>query len=195
MLYRSLRLLPLALLFTGLAWAQKPDAKPPAKVVTYKDHVAPILRTHCVSCHNADKARADLNVATYQTLLAGGSSGEAIAPGSADKSRLYRLAAHQEEPHMPPKQPRIPDADLAVLRTWIDNGAPETAVGAAKTAARKLDIDPVAISTGKPEGPPPMPEKLPVVSLLPRKSASYFVNEPKPCAPLQFSALLHRRNP
>jgi hypothetical protein len=162
---RSLLLLPLALLFAGPAAAQKPDAKPADKAVTFKDHVAPILRTHCLNCHNADKARADLNVATYQALMTGGSSGEAVTPGSPDKSRLYRLAAHLEEPHMPPKQPKIPDADLAVLRKWIENGAPETAVSAAKIVARKLDIDPVAVSTGKPDGPPPMPANLAAASL------------------------------
>ena len=59
------------------------------------------------------------------------------------------------------QEPKIPDADLAVIKKWIEGGAPETAVGAAKTAARKVDIDPVAVSIGKPDGPPPMPEKLP----------------------------------
>ena len=33
---------------------QKPDPKAP---VTYKDHVLPVLRKHCLNCHNADKAR------------------------------------------------------------------------------------------------------------------------------------------
>lgn len=185
MRYRSLRLVPLALLFTGLAFAQKADPKTPTKVVTYKDHVAPILRTHCLNCHNPDKSRADLNVATYQTLMTGGSSGEAISPGSPDKSRLYRMVAHMEEPHMPPKQPRIPDADLAVLRTWIENGAPETAVSAAKTAARKLDIDPVALSTTRPEGPPPMPAKL-LTTELPKTARAHPVTAmaASPWAPL-----------
>lgn len=165
MLYRSLPLLPLVLLFASQVPAQKPDAKSTAKVVTYKDHVAPLLRTHCFNCHNADKARSDLNVATYQTLMAGGSSGEAITPGNADKSRLYRMVAHLEEPHMPPKQPKIPDTDLALLKTWIENGAPETAVSAAKVAARTLDINPVALTTSKPAGPPPMPATIPTAAL------------------------------
>jgi WD40 repeat protein len=38
-------------------------------------------------------------------------------------------------------------------------------VGAAKVASRKIDIDPVTVSLGKPDGPPPMPENLPAVTL------------------------------
>jgi WD40 repeat protein len=152
-------LLPSLLLASGWAHAQK-DAPP----VTFKDHVQPILRKHCLNCHNPDKAKSDLDVSTYQTLMTGGASGEAVKPGSADQSLLYRVTAHQVEPNMPPKG-KIPDADLATIKQWIERGAPETAVGAAKVAARRVDFDPVAVSLGKPQGPPPMPERLPAVEL------------------------------
>lgn len=152
-----LRLIPLLLLTPGLAHAQGP-----AKAVTYKDHVLPVLRKHCLNCHNADKAKSDLDVSTYQALMTGGASGEAVKPGNAGQSLLYRVTAHEVEPSMPPKG-KIPDADLALIKAWIDAGAPDTAVGAAKSAARKLDIDPVAVSLGKPTGPPPMPGNLPPV--------------------------------
>lgn len=158
------RLLSFFLLFVCLAapvsaQEKKPaDPAKPKEAVTYKDHVSPILRKHCFNCHNPDKATSDLNVTTYQSLMAGGSSGEAIAAGNPDQSLLYRVVAHLEEPHMPPKQPRIPDAELAVLKKWIELGAPETSASAAKTASRKLDLDLAAVTTGKPEGPPPMPQ-------------------------------------
>src|SRR5262245_30807668 len=126
------RLCALLLLVPGLVHAQKNE--PP---VNYKDHVQPILRKHCLNCHNADKANADLNVATYQALMAGGGSGEPIKAGSPDQSLLYKLVTHQAEPRMPPKLPKIPDAELAVIKKWIEIGAPETAVGAAKSVARK----------------------------------------------------------
>jgi WD40 repeat protein/mono/diheme cytochrome c family protein len=138
---------------------------PKTDAVTYKDHVLPVLRKHCLNCHNADTAKSDLNVSTYQALMAGGASGEAVKPGSPDQSLLYKLSAHEEEPKMPPKGPRIPDADLALLKKWIQAGAPETAVGAVKNATRKVDIDPVTVTTSKPDGPMPMPEKLPDVAL------------------------------
>lgn len=148
------------LVSSGVVQAQTPKGP-----ITYKDHILPLFRKHCLNCHNADKASADLNVATYQALMAGGASGEAIKPGSPDSSLLFKLTAHAAEPRMPPKSPKIPDADLALLKTWIEGGAPETAVGAAKSAARKVDIDPMAGQVGKPSGPPPMPTKLPEITL------------------------------
>jgi WD40 repeat protein len=132
--------------------------------VNYKDHVQPLLRKHCLNCHNPDKARSDLDVSTYATLMAGGASGEAIKPGSPDQSLLFKLVSHQTEPKMPPKA-KIPDEDLAVIKKWIEGGAPETAVGAAKIATRRIDIDPVAVTLDKPAGPPPMPVNLPAVTL------------------------------
>lgn len=141
--------------------AQQPDSSKGA--VNFKDHVQPLLRKHCLNCHNTDKAKSDLDVATYQTLMAGGASGEAVKPGNAGQSLLYRVTAHEVEPHMPPKGPKIPEGELAIIKKWIDAGAPETAVGAAKTAARTIDIDPGTTTIGKPTGPPPMPSKLPVV--------------------------------
>ncbi len=177
----------------ALAQQKKPAAaKPvgPAKseaqeAVTYKDHVAPILRKHCVNCHNADKATSDLNVSTYQALMAGGSSGEAISPGKPDQSLLYRLAAHLDEPNMPPKQPKVPEAELATIKRWIELGAPDTAVTAAKNAGRKLEIDVATVSTGKPDGPPPMPRNLPDTSL-PRTPRAHAVTAlaASPWAPL-----------
>ncbi len=170
---RILCLFTLSSLAFGLAHAQPPKvdpkadpkADPPkAAAVTYKDHVQPILRKHCLNCHNADKPTSDLDVSTYQSLMAGGSSGEAVKAGNTGQSNLYRMTAHEIEPKMPPKGPKVSDAELAVIKKWIEGGAPETAVGAAKTAARKIEFDPVAVG-GKPTGPPPMPGTLPEVKL------------------------------
>jgi hypothetical protein len=156
MLKHAIAILPSLLLVSSLAAADAP--------VTYKDNVLPILRKHCLNCHNADKAKSDLDVSTYAKLMAGGASGEAIKPGSPDQSLLFQLVSHQAEPNMPPKG-EVPATELAVIKKWIELGAPETAVGAAKVATRKVDIDPVTVSLARPTGPPPMPEKLPAVSL------------------------------
>lgn len=143
----------------------KPDAGKGKDVVTFKDHVSPILRKYCGNCHNPDKATSDLDVMTYQTLMTGGSSGESVMAGNPDQSLLYKAVAHIEEPFMPPKSPRIPDPELALIKRWIELGAPETSVSAAKNATRKVELDVAALSTGKPDGPPPMPENLAELSL------------------------------
>src|SRR5579871_5189251 len=42
-----------------------------ADKVTYEDHLLPILRNECTSCHNPDKKKAGLDLSTYQQALAG----------------------------------------------------------------------------------------------------------------------------
>ena len=63
----AVRILSLLLLVPGLAQGQKTEPAP-----NYKDHVQPLLRKHCLNCHNPDKARSDLDVSTYAKLMAGG---------------------------------------------------------------------------------------------------------------------------
>ena len=40
-----------------------------------------------------------LNLATYAAMSQGGSAGVVVTPGNPDKSRLYTLTEHKEEPN------------------------------------------------------------------------------------------------
>jgi WD40 repeat protein len=137
----------------------------PTEVINFKDHIAPILRKHCGNCHNADEAKSDLNLMTYQTAMTGGSSGAAITPGSSQQSLLYRLVSHQDEPTMPPGKKKVPDQDISLIAKWLDGGAPETAVSAARMSARKTDMDLSSVTQEKPQGTGPMPVSLPEFEL------------------------------
>ncbi|MCU0702767.1 MAG: hypothetical protein MUF18_02120 [Fimbriiglobus sp.] len=131
------------------------DAKNP----TYDADVLPVLKQHCVSCHGPDKQRGGLKVDTYANLKLGGSSGEVVTPGNPDKSRLYTMTAHKEEPVMPPSKQKIPDAQIELLRVWIDQGGKENAGSKVVMPDKpKVDIGLKAVSKGKPDGPPPMPQ-------------------------------------
>ena len=44
--------------------------------------------------------------------------------GGGKASRLYALITHADEPHMPSKKPKLPDADIEIIARWIDLGAP-----------------------------------------------------------------------
>ena len=130
------------------------DPKP-----TFQDNVSAIFQARCNSCHNNDKQKGGLVLENYGAVMKGGGSGTVIEPGDPAASRLYALVTHAEEPKMPPMQPKLPDAELNVIKAWIEAGAPENAGGkVAMKAKPKLDfkLDPAAV--GKPQGPPAMPE-------------------------------------
>ena len=64
----------------GLVWSamgvlpgsESPASAADAPKVTYIDHVLPILRAKCLSCHNNQKAKGDLHMTSYSNLLKGG---------------------------------------------------------------------------------------------------------------------------
>jgi hypothetical protein len=140
--------------------AKPAEAKPPAKI-TYDEHVRPIFREHCFSCHNQDTKKSDLSLASFAGISQGGSTGPVFQPGDADGSRLWSLVSHAEEPKMPPNQDKLPAAKLDVIKAWIAGGALENDGSVAKI--KKQPAINLSASGGatKPEGPPPMPEKLP----------------------------------
>src|SRR5699024_7675934 len=118
----------ICLSFTSLAAAQEAKpAAPMAAKITYDEHVRPILREHCFSCHSVDKQESGLSLDTYQKAMAGGSSGEIVIAGDLGSSRLWALVSHAEEPKMPPRQDKLPAAKLDLISKWIEQGAPENA--------------------------------------------------------------------
>ncbi|MBT6957840.1 MAG: hypothetical protein HN996_05410, partial [Opitutae bacterium] len=128
---------------------------------TWEDHVFSLMEASCISCHNPDKAKGGLDLSSYSNLLKGGSSGGSVVPGNPDASLLYKVTAHLEEPYMPHKKDKLSDAQVALLKNWIAGGILETASSKAKKAKKSgFNLALKVTSTGKPEGPPPMPEHL-----------------------------------
>ena len=93
----------------------------------FEEHVLPILREYCISCHRGSRARNGLKLKSVDAILEGGSSGPAVVPGDSGSSLLYLVAAHEREPFMPPDEERMDQGILDVLREWIDGGARRTA--------------------------------------------------------------------
>jgi hypothetical protein len=127
---------------------------------TFEEDVLPVFREKCCNCHNADKQAGGLDLTSYSRALAGGSSGEVIAPGDAEGSYLWQLASHAAEPRMPPQADRIPDAMLEVIKQWIAGGAIERkgAAPVAKKASVSLALDPQAVAAD--DGPPVVPPRM-----------------------------------
>jgi hypothetical protein len=139
------------------------DAKTTVKgaKITYDDNVRPIFRDKCFACHNTEKKTAGLDLTTYAGVKTGGGSGAVIEPGDSGGSYLFSLVSHTSEPHMPPKSDKLPDDVLATISKWIDGGALENSGSKAAAPKKpKIDLALKSAPTGRPEGPPPMPEGL-----------------------------------
>src|SRR6185369_7653069 len=129
--------------------------------VTFQDHVLPIFATHCNGCHNADKKKGDLDLTSYSAALAGGGSGELAASGDSAGSMLFKVIAHLSDPKMPPKKPKISDAEILTIKKWIDGGLIDAPGGKAKKSkGPKVDLELKVSASGKPAGPAAMPEDL-----------------------------------
>lgn len=148
--------------FGALAWseASRADDKAKAKtpLVTYDDHVRPILREHCFSCHNRDRTKGGLALDSYAAAMEGGSSGEVLLAEDLDSSRLWALITHAEEPAMPPMQEKLPQAKLDVIRNWIMSGLRENSGSKAVKRKKSTALAMVAAGGGKPKGPAAMPK-------------------------------------
>lgn len=82
--------------------------------VLYSAHIAPLMQTYCNSCHNAGNPSGGINTSTHA----------ALQPVALNGS-LYGSVAHQS-PYspMPQGMPKLSDCNLAKIRKWVDQGAP-----------------------------------------------------------------------
>lgn len=82
-----------------------------------------LLKANCLSCHNAEKAKGGLSLETRESALRGGENGPAFIAGKSAASALIGQLAADSDPHMPPKK-QLPEKHIALLRAWVDAGAP-----------------------------------------------------------------------
>ncbi|BDC47692.1 hypothetical protein F183_A00080 [Bryobacterales bacterium F-183] len=79
----------------------------------------------CTPCHNGTMAQGKLRLDTLAGIAQGGLSGAAIVPGNAAGSLLLKRATSTEASmRMPPAGAMLDSAKVAVVRAWIDAGAP-----------------------------------------------------------------------
>lgn len=94
--------------------------------VVFARDIQPILAKHCLLCHGPDEAEAGLRLDVAERAYAKlDSDVRAIVPGKPDASELMRRVATTDEfERMPPEGERLTKDQIALLRTWINEGAP-----------------------------------------------------------------------
>ncbi|WP_206352150.1 PSD1 and planctomycete cytochrome C domain-containing protein [Tautonia rosea] len=87
------------------------------------DRVAPILESRCLHCHSGDRPKGSLSLETLDGLHTGGFSGSAIDPEEPEYSLLLDLVSGGE-PQMPPEGDPLDAEQVALIRQWLNAGAP-----------------------------------------------------------------------
>jgi cytochrome b subunit of formate dehydrogenase/mono/diheme cytochrome c family protein len=91
---------------------------------TWDGVVAALFAPKCTGCHGTT---AGLDLSSYETALAGGNSGAGFIPGSASDSVIVVKMESGAHPAL------LTDEEIALLKTWIDDGAAETEAGGGTT--------------------------------------------------------------
>jgi mono/diheme cytochrome c family protein len=73
----------------------------------------------CGTCHGSPSGLGGLDLSSYQAAVAGGNSGPAIVPGDPEASVLVIRQSRGDHPG------QLSGDELALVRQWIEAGAPE----------------------------------------------------------------------
>ncbi|MCH2126767.1 MAG: hypothetical protein MK165_18385, partial [Pirellulaceae bacterium] len=107
-------------LSTTLIWFVAAPLLSAVELPLFEVDVVPILKQHCFECHAGDLLEAGLDLQQRLKIFAGGESGPAIIPGSAETSLLFQKIVTGD---MPPDEESVPEGEIEVIRRWIDQGA------------------------------------------------------------------------
>jgi hypothetical protein len=94
-----------------------------AKRIDFNREVRPLLSDKCFYCHGPDGKHRE---AGLRLDVGAAAKKEAIVPGNADASPLIeRIFTHESDELMPPPESgkRLSDAEKALIRDWINQGA------------------------------------------------------------------------
>lgn len=118
-------------------WAAIVSAAAP---VDFVKEIQPIFSSRCYDCHGAAKQESALRLDSRENAFKGGYHGPAIVPSDSAKSVLYQVitASHKELDPMPKKGERLSAEQVALIKSWIDQGAvwPESASVKISAAAK-----------------------------------------------------------
>jgi ankyrin repeat protein len=131
------------LVVAGVASSRVTLAQAPA-TVDYARDVQPVLRANCYGCHNEALQSGNFRLDRRRDSMPNrvGANGARIVPGNSASSRLFqRISGSQAGLQMPPTGALRPE-EIALIQTWIDQGAdwPDALAGDTPSPPR----DPVA---------------------------------------------------
>jgi uncharacterized membrane protein len=100
----------------------------PDSAIVFRDVIQPILNEKCVNCHNPNRAKNDLILTEYNSILNGGEHPGAVIAGAAEKSLVYKhiTLPMADTLHMPPEgKQQLDREEIRLIGWWINTGASE----------------------------------------------------------------------
>ncbi len=89
--------------------------------VDFSHEVLPLLKEKCVKCHTNGKYKGGLSMDTREALL---DSEGALAGNSQESEIMLRVLHSDPDERMPPESEPLAEAEVLVLKRWIDEGLP-----------------------------------------------------------------------
>ncbi|MCB0188992.1 MAG: hypothetical protein KDE31_32205, partial [Caldilineaceae bacterium] len=87
----------------------------------YVEDIQPIFQRNCIACHSSVVRQLNLQVTSYEALMAGSSNGAVVVPGDSAASRLWEMIDTGKMPLIGELRPE----EKTIIRQWIDGGALE----------------------------------------------------------------------
>ena len=97
-----------------------------SRAADFKSQIEPLLIKRCSECHGADSQKAKFRIDLKADAFKGGKSGKpGITPTNSSQSSIYqRITSSDPDEVMPPKGPKLTPQEIALIKVWIDQGAP-----------------------------------------------------------------------
>ena len=112
-------------LISGIGWAVLLLSAPlPAEEIAFVEQIQSIFREKCWDCHGEETSEAGLRLDQKRDALAGGDTGRVIVSGDPQASVLLDVVSGADPDRiMPPDGDPLTPEEVALLRTWIQQGA------------------------------------------------------------------------
>ena len=106
--------------------------------------VRSILAHNCYKCHGSEKVKGELRLDRKDMIFKGGEHGPVVIPGDAPASEMVKRITlppgHKDA--MPSKEKRLTEAEINIIKLWIQKGAPWPADDGEEKLYRLASLEP-----------------------------------------------------
>src|SRR5262249_48150317 len=89
------------------------------KPVDFAHDIVPLLKARCSKCHTNGEYKGSFSLDTRAAIL----KAKAVVPGKSANSELFqRISSDDPDRRMPPKGDRLTAKEVALVKSWIDEG-------------------------------------------------------------------------